>query len=150
MPALLLSGCGGAQPPVANLGVTAQTVKTMEHRNDEQSWIRPNATSSALLYLSDSGRDTIDIYDFHAPHNGLIGQLKGFKTPGGECSDTAGNVYITDDINSNNVLEFAHGSKKLTRVLSVNAYPDGCSVDPTTGNLAVSANGGTSGSDTGI
>jgi DNA-binding beta-propeller fold protein YncE len=53
------------------------------------------------------------------------------------CSDAAGNVWIVND-GANQIVEYKHGGSKPVATLSdPGEYPEGCSVDPVTGNLAV-------------
>ncbi len=109
------------------------------------SVIAPGASHGALLYVSDGGGSK-RVYVYSFPAGKQVGRLSGFSRPQGECTDTAGDVWITDEAGST-VYEYAHGG---TTPLSVrpdgNNYPIACSVDPTTGDLAVvngfSASGG--------
>ena len=71
------------------------------------------------------------------PRGKVEGTLTGFDVPAGECSDRAGNVFITSFLASE-IVEYAHGGTSPIATLSdPGEYPVGCSVDPTTGNLAV-------------
>jgi hypothetical protein len=57
--------------------------------------------------------------------------------PYGECIDNSGDVFITN-FNGSNILEYRHGSVTPKEIISDSGeHPAGCSVDPTTGNLAV-------------
>ncbi|MFY9718040.1 MAG: hypothetical protein WAK16_00205 [Candidatus Cybelea sp.] len=107
-------------------------------RSGRSSWVRAIAKNAELLYASDEGRGEVDIYLYARPNKELVGRLAGFDIPSGECSDGAGNVYVTDFIAAD-VLEFARGGSTPKKTLSVKGEPIGCSIDPTTGNLAVSA-----------
>lgn len=99
------------------------------------SWIAPDAKKSALLYVSDQGPDTADIYGY--PSDKLKGLIEGFKAVALECVDKAGNVFVTDVVAST-VFEYAHGSVIPIATLKDPGYePISCSIDPTTGNLAV-------------
>ncbi|HVR48066.1 MAG TPA: hypothetical protein VMT95_15655 [Candidatus Binatia bacterium] len=65
------------------------------------------------------------------------GQFIGALPTGGSaiCSDSQGNVFISYE---SDVVEYAHGGTTPFATLSLPGYqPDGCSVDPTTNNLAV-------------
>jgi hypothetical protein len=65
--------------------------------------------------------------------------MRGFLLASGQCVDSSENVYITD-YGMNRVFEYAHGSSKRMRtILSLGA--NSCSIDPTTGNLAVASIG---------
>jgi hypothetical protein len=96
----------------------------------------PEATNlRRLLYVSDSGDN--DVYVFSLPRGKLRGTLTGFRGVAGVCSDKAGNVFVVD-YQASSIKKYRHGGKMPIAVLNdPNAVPIGCSVDPTTGNLAV-------------
>lgn len=98
-----------------------------------QSKITPIAASGDLLYVSNVR--TVAIYSY--PHGALVGTLKGFYSAQGECVDKKGDVFITN-LGTNEIFEYAHGSKTRMKTLAGEGGPTGCSVDPLTGNLAVS------------
>lgn len=102
----------------------------------QPSWIAPDAQHKDLLYVSDSGNAEVDIYSY--PAGELEGQLTGFSSTGGLCSDDAGNVFVTDGATST-IIEYAHGATTSSRTLHdrANAHPNSCTIDPTTGDLAV-------------
>jgi DNA-binding beta-propeller fold protein YncE len=90
---------------------------------------------SSLLYVSSVL--TNDVYVYSYPSGKLEGTLTGFSTPYGLCSDTAGNVWIVND-GANDILEYAHGgTTPIATLADPSEYPEGCSVDAKTGNLAV-------------
>jgi DNA-binding beta-propeller fold protein YncE len=137
-----LAGCNAAQTPIAPVALVREPsilvsrgAPARSHRDWSRSWISPAASSSELLYVSDAG--TNDVYVYTLPNRKLTGKLTGFDQPQGECSDTAGNVFITNTEKSE-IVEYAHAASKPTQTLKDHGfYPVGCSVDPTTGNLAV-------------
>jgi DNA-binding beta-propeller fold protein YncE len=97
--------------------------------------MRPGAKSSALLYVSDT--ETGDVYVFSYPKGKAMGSITGLIDPAGECVDAKGNVFVTNTGGSN-VVEYAHGGTTPIATLKDDGYfPVGCSVDPKTGNLAV-------------
>jgi hypothetical protein len=99
-----------------------------------------------LLYISDLG--TNDVYVYSYPQRSLVGTLSGFNSPVRVCSDTAGNVFVTNTY-AKQILEYAHGgSQPIATFHDKGFLPVGCSVDPTTGTLAVT-NYGPSGSNRG-
>ena len=119
--AAFLTSCNGVQPSVAPLPSAAGA-------------IRPDARG-ALLYVSDT--ETSDVYVFSYPQGKLQQTLTGFADPAGECVDKSGNVFIANTGGSN-IVEYAHGGSSPIATLKDKGYfPLGCSVDPTTGNLAV-------------
>ena len=95
----------------------------------------PIAKRDPLLYIS--VWDTGDVYVYTYPKKKLVGKLTGFATPAGLCSDSKGDVWITN-YNGARITEYAHGGTQPVATLSdPDTDPNGCSVDPTTGNLAV-------------
>ncbi|HEX3459022.1 MAG TPA: hypothetical protein VHR97_13815 [Candidatus Baltobacteraceae bacterium] len=117
-----LGGCSGAGQPAAQQFVP--------------NALRPATSSSGdLLYISDSG--TNKVYVFSYPDGTLVQTLSGFSTPLHECSDTAGNVFITNTGKSE-ILEYAHGGDTPIATLhDAQQSPVDCAVDPVTHNLAV-------------
>lgn len=124
------------------------------HPNHGRSWMRISDARCnhngvlppcGLLYITDYYADEVQVYRDDAP----VGTLTGFEGPDGICNDQAGDVWITNNLGAS-VVEYAHGATAPTAKLrDPNVYPLGCSVDPTTGNLAVAniyATNGTHGS----
>jgi hypothetical protein len=138
--AAMLAGCGGSQPPIGAPGAMAQTAALQgqaAQRNDSGSWMAPDAASQDLLYVSDT--HTVTVYSY--PKGKLEGTIRFGYLPGGQCVDSKGNVFITDT-DTGQIFEYAHGGKKPVAVLKSPADdPLGCSIDPITGDLAVSSLG---------
>lgn len=89
----------------------------------------------ALLYVSDVG--TNDVYVYTYPKGKVEGTLTGFATPDGLCVDKTGDVFITN-FGTQQIFEYAHGGTSAIATLSdAGFYPQGCAIDPKTGNLAV-------------
>ncbi|HZV77777.1 MAG TPA: hypothetical protein VFF63_08485 [Candidatus Babeliales bacterium] len=110
------------------------------------SWISPAAQAGDLLYVTDVGTNLVDVYTY--PQGAPVGSLSGFHSPVRDCSDTAGNVYITNTI-AQTILEYAHGGTSPIAIFSDTGFlPQDCAVDPVTGTLAVT-NYGPKGSNTG-
>jgi hypothetical protein len=128
----LLAGCA----PIANSGFGAPVAARPDHRS---SWMLPNAKRvKKLLYVSDRGTGDVEVYDYN---NGTLeGQLTGVNDPSGQCVDKRGNVWVVA-FGGSSVSEFAHGGTKIIKTLTTDYQPKGCSVDPTTGNLAVAGEG---------
>jgi hypothetical protein len=103
----------------------------------EHSWMAPMATTGDLLYASDGGSNTVYVFAYRQPK--LVGALTGL--PGDAltvCSDHAGNVFVgTLAFGNSKIVEYAHGGTQPIETLSAPGEPTGCSVDATTGNLAV-------------
>jgi len=104
-----------------------------------RSWMDVGVAKQDLLYVSDSnGEVTVYRYWQHT----LVGTLTDLTQPMGECTDSAGDVYITDYA-AKQILEFAHGGTKPLRKL--NDSPDSpyaCSIASSTGSLAVANDDG--------
>ena len=98
----------------------------------------PAARNIKLLYVSKY--DNVDVFSY--PGGKRVGTLTGFQSPSGLCVDKAGDVFVTN-FGASDIVEYAHGGTKPIATLS-DPYqePDDCSVDPTTGNLAVANIGG--------
>ncbi|MBV8067580.1 MAG: hypothetical protein JO113_06365 [Candidatus Eremiobacteraeota bacterium] len=96
------------------------------------------ARRADLIYVADDFTRTV--YVFTYPRGQWLQELTGFSQPAGECTDAAGDVFVTDDRYSNQssvVVEYRHGGKDPIATLTTPSTPYGCSVDPITGNLAV-------------
>jgi hypothetical protein len=106
--------------------------------------MNPAAKTQGLLYVSSVL--TNDVYVYALATQQLVGTLTGFSTPYGLCSDKSGNVWIAND-GASELVEYAHGGTLPIATLDdADYYPEGCSVDPKSGNLAVtnfSSNSGT-------
>jgi len=103
-----------------------------------QSAAQPN--SQALLYVSEPVLNRVRIYTF--PGLRPRGSLRGLYRAEGLCVDgITGNVWVVEPAFANKVVEFAHGSTTPIRTLKIPSalYPQGCAVDSTTGDLAVTA-----------
>lgn len=101
----------------------------------QTSWIQPDAKKKPLLYVSSAL--TKDVYVYSYGNQKLVGTLTGFSLPYGLCADKTGDVWIVDD-GAQEIVEYRHGGTSPVATLSdPGEYPEGCSVDPTTGNLAV-------------
>lgn len=140
--AALLAGCGvlqqaqdQMQPPIGMPGAIPQSRTIVEHAGRGRSWMLPEARSSDLLYIADDAGG--EVLAFSYPRGKLLGTLTGFKYPNGLCSDQRGNVFVAN-FQGEDIPEYAHGGTVPIATLDDYGYfPRGCSVDPTTGNLAV-------------
>ncbi len=118
-----LAGCG-AQFPASNglLPAAGQSGK-------------PAPKGGALLYISDTL--TSDVYVYSYPKGKLVMTLQDFSVPGGECVDASGDVFVANTGDSD-IVEYAHGGKTpIAKLKDPGFFPVGCSVDPKSGNLAV-------------
>jgi hypothetical protein len=109
----------------------------------------PNTSSQDLLYIT-GGCGGICVFSY--PGGEVVGELTDSNDPVGECVDKSGDVFVVDfggEDGSPGVVEYAHGGTSPIATLSdPGYYPRACSIDPTTGNLAVT-NGSAQNDDTG-
>lgn len=133
--ATVLAGCGTSQMPFAAPAAQGPGPAGSAPAARTRSWMAPGAKSADLLYVSDP--KTKDVYVYSYPQARLVGTLTGFGEPRSECADAAGDVFIADVV-AYDVVEFQHGGTKPIAALSIPGRPEGCSVDPVRGNLAVS------------
>ncbi|HEY2473572.1 MAG TPA: hypothetical protein VGI19_02105 [Candidatus Cybelea sp.] len=142
--AALLAGCGGGASTTFAPGATSGSnspstslrVNSPVHPDRGRSWMSPDAKKSALLYVSDS--TTYDVYVFSYPKGKLVGTLTNQNNPAGLCADKKGHVFVTQLYGGGHIVEYAHGGTSPLESLSDPGYePGACSVDPTTGDLAV-------------
>ncbi|HEY2554079.1 MAG TPA: hypothetical protein VGI15_02420 [Candidatus Cybelea sp.] len=96
----------------------------------------PDAKKSDLVYISNFYGS--DILVFTYPGGKYVGLISGkFADPQGLCAAASGNWWVVAS-GSDEVLEFAHGGTTPLKTLNVSGgEPAGCTVDPTSGNLAV-------------
>jgi hypothetical protein len=137
--AAVLAGCGPlrqAQDDMPPPGEMPQSRATAAHAEHGRSWMLPEAKGEDLIYAADTKAG--DVYVVSYPEGKLVGTITGLYSPIGECVDASGNVWITGQ-SSNSLIEYAHGGTNPIGTLQegANAEPLNCSVDPTTGNLAV-------------
>jgi hypothetical protein len=129
----VLSACGQAVTTALAQGPAAGTSFPQNH---ERKSIAPRSSSdSDLLYAA----DTIGgVYVVSYPAGVVQEQLNVPEASAGPlCSDASGDVFIPSE-RAGEIFEYAHGGSEPIQTLDDEggaAY--GCSVDPTTGNLAV-------------
>jgi len=117
--AVVFAACSGAPTQFSPLGSERATAV--------------QSAAQALLYVSDGAN--VDV--FALPKGNVVQTLAGFVDAVGECADARGNVFIVD-YQQSVIREYAHGGKNPIKLLDDKGYkPTDCSVDPTTGNVAV-------------
>jgi len=131
--AVIIAGCGEAQMRPMTPGAPLQNSARLAH-DERRSWMLPEAGNDDLLYLSDVSTNDVEVFSY--PRGHLVGTLTGFGAPRSECADREGNVWIADTVGFD-VIEYPHGGDKPIVALSTPGAPRGCSVDPKTGDLAV-------------
>jgi hypothetical protein len=145
--ALALCACGSPavapQTPLNPSLALRAPVRAM-HRERGPSWIQPGAQSHNLLYISDGGGESLDIYLL--PGVTKTGEITDLEGPEGVCTDKTGAVWVVTWKDSK-IIKYGHAGKKKLATLEASAGQRllDCSVDPTTGNLAVTDLGGAAG-----
>jgi hypothetical protein len=105
----------------------------------QRSWASPRANAARfLLYVSDDDRSNVEVYDYLTGTEVGEWSAPTYAELYGMCSDKGGDVYVVDTTSASyNIHEFHYGGTTPFRKLYDPGYPVGCSIDPTTGNLAV-------------
>jgi hypothetical protein len=135
-----LSGCGGSQVQPAPSAPSQQSAAAAKVPAATRSWMAPAAKRDDLLYVSNLSPAEVSVYSYRGGE--LEGTLTGFGAPEGECTDKAGDVFISD-ARSEKVFEYAHGATSpLATFVDSRQSPGGCAVDRKTGTLAVASLGG--------
>jgi hypothetical protein len=129
------AGCGS--------GLTSPATLSRAALDDSlgPSWMDPSAVGRRLLYVSSeavSYHGAVYVYGYDNPTK-LVGKLTGFSQPGGECTDKAGDIFITDfHLVSGRITKYRHGgTHPIATFADPYEDPTGCAVDPKTGKLAV-------------
>jgi hypothetical protein len=135
--AALLAACGRSQPPVGASGAMPQTTKVAPHADHDSSWMAPDSTSQDLLYVA--ADEYVIVFTY--PQGRLEGVLRHFYLADDGCVNAKGNVYIAN-LGYGRVYEYAHGGTKRINDIDSPVGAFGCSVDPTSGNLAISGGDG--------
>lgn len=111
---------------------------------------KTKAASGDLIYATSADGKAIEIFSY--PTGTYV---RKFAPPAGTialeslCSDKSGDVFVTGLLKptgsgypQGRVYEFAHGGTKVVKTLELgSSRPFGCSVDPTSGTLAVASVG---------
>ena len=127
--AAMLAGCSGSEPPIGGSG---------------RNVVRSSRTHSCASCASHGERRVVrrpslccDRWRRVRPfvsERKVVGRL-GVEYADNLCSDKAGDVFVVQGAYET-VLEYSHRGK-LLQTLQTYDVPQSCSVDPTTGNLAV-------------
>jgi hypothetical protein len=125
----LFSGCGGAQNMISGTAPEAVTAQSRAHR--------ASGPSGDLVYAITAKGIVIVSY----PTWSIVARIRAYRNWYAVCSDpNNGNVFAITGINE--IDEYAHGgTTPIAKITLPSGYPTECSVDPTTGNLAVEATG---------
>ncbi len=156
----MLAGCSAAGGPSSALSPTGLNAAqrgalTVGHHHDgftglvegprhpdhQKSWRSPELkkdVNGRQLWISDPG--TNDVYIYNLPSLTLVATLTGFDQPQGMCSDSSGDVWVTNTgyYSGNHVIyEYSHDAVLMKTLTDSTGLPVGCAWDKTTGNLAV-------------
>jgi hypothetical protein len=117
----------------------SQTGVVAMHPDHGRSWMTPGAAAKDLLYISN--QDANDVLVFSYPEDKLVGTLSGLYAPEGLCVDKKGDVWVVNDAGTDSgedIVEYKHGGKTQIGKLEIgNGLAISCSIDKTTGDLAV-------------
>lgn len=127
--AAVLTNCSGPQLPAANYGVLTP------------SWASRQADQK-VIYVAGIFPDSVSVYSWNGK---LLKTLKISYSPRGLCSDKNGDLYVVDAAGAKIVEYAAEGSRRIRALKDPGQTPAACSVDPNTGNLAVTNSKATSG-----
>lgn len=119
--AAVVAGCGA----LPQAGVPAAAVPVAPSAR--------TAKGSSLLYVSDLGANAIVAYTY--PAGSYVAKLTGFGSVAGVCANKTGDLFVVDEAGP--VVVYAHGGSAPLRKLQAAGSPNGCAVDPTTGDLAL-------------
>jgi hypothetical protein len=143
-----VAGCSASQPigvpgalstqapPIGGTDAIPEQPPFGAHVEADGSWMLPEAKGDDLLYVTNLS--WVNVFSY--PEGKLKGILTKFNSAVGDCVDKSGDVFITNQMPPA-LYEYAHGGSKRIATLHVPkaaVEPVGCSIDPTTGNLAVS------------
>jgi WD40 repeat protein len=151
----ILAGCDNAYSQVTPVPSTQQSALRLapnvvaDRGTSTRLRSRQASLSSAikkthpLLYVSDANEREVFVYKY--PNKKLVSTLTGFHEPRGECVDANGDVFIVDEwvpAGTSKIYEYAHGGTSPIATLSDSGeFAYGCSINPNTGDLAVSSVG---------
>jgi hypothetical protein len=130
--AAALTNCSGPQLPTASYGVLTP------------SWAS-RAAHQKVIYVAGIYPNSVSVYSWHGKP---LKTLKISYSPRGLCNDKNGDLYVVDTAGAKIVEYAAEGSRRIRTLKDSGQRPAACSVDPNTGNLAVT-NSKTTSSGTG-
>lgn len=137
-----LTACSSSTPTMPPAGNGVQYIGEPEQTRSH-SWSAGTGGGMDLLYVSDSA-DYGPVLVFEYPKGTLVGEITvPSGIPEGLCSDSAGDVFVTTFSGSPNqsyIYKYAHGGSAPVGTLTDPGAAQGCAVDRTTGNLAITNN----------
>jgi hypothetical protein len=126
--AALISACGGSQSSIEP-PETIQANRIDSGSRHDQGSIAVGAYARSLLYVY---ANDVAVYTY--PRGDPLGLL---GVGGDLCSDRFGNVVVAGTAGASLVWVYAHGASKPFATMYNPGNPGGCSVDPSSENLAV-------------
>jgi hypothetical protein len=150
--AAFLAGCNGSQPPIGAPGAMPQSRAIAMHDNRGGSWILPRAkrgpayeVTGPLLYITNYTYNSVTVYPAKRKNPAPIATiLDGLNSPIGDCLDSQGTLYVTNQPISNNgwVAEYPLGKTEPSMMITNGIYDAAfCAID-SNGNLWVTNLGG--------
>jgi hypothetical protein len=120
--AAIVTGCSAQQ----SVPAVSQATSAAAYREVKRT--------TTWVFVSDPGTSQVYVYDL--PKLALVEIVTGFSQPQGECSDNKGDVWVTDG-KAKAIYKLLHSGKIVGKLSDTYGYPDGCTWNPKTGNLAV-------------
>jgi len=150
----MLAGCGGSQPPIGAAPPQSPAIKTHDNRTGLWMPLDPTAGHSgdyaatgSLLYVANANAayNNVTVYRAGAKNPAPVATISdGLNGPAGDCLDSQGTLYVTDEPISNggSIVEYAFGKTTPSSVITEGIdSPAFCSIDGE-GNLWVTNIGG--------
>jgi hypothetical protein len=138
--AVVLAACEGGHGSAVTPTVSSSSAR--EDAAQARSTLPRQTSGQDLLYVAVNTPPNGRVFVYTYPQGKLLQKLSGFSRPAGECMDSAGDVFITSLANyssfSSTIFEYAHGSETPIAELNDPGFASSCTVDPMSGNLAVS------------
>lgn len=151
---IFASGCAAQEAPGVPAGTAARTrsgasltaaqTLAVKRKIRERSRVNPDARKGRLLYVADAGAGAVLVYTY--PQLSGAGEISGFGSVDGLCTDRQGYVWVLDTTDSTS-WEFAHGSTEPINDLHTGdsdgnpGVGNGCAVSTLSGDLAVAGAG---------
>ncbi len=128
-----LAACAGSQDGTAARAARLRRASCLRSREAAGRGCRRPAKTGELIYTADY--DLNEVFVLSSSTGTLVGNAFGIQSSLGLCADRSGNVFVTD---GDRIVEYAHGASQSIATLSYpGASATDCSVDPKSGNLAV-------------
>jgi hypothetical protein len=122
--AALLAGCGASQPPIAGPGAMPQSRGIAMRADRGKSWMLPETQRSPaykatqpLLYVTNYSNNNVTVYHASAKGPAPIATISdGIDFPTGDCIDSEGTLYVTNQPASNGgwISEYPLGKTKAS------------------------------------